>query len=135
MLLPLIYSRIPYSVRSAHLVLVHTHTTISTISQEHSDCLCSRLFAMATIVERSLLASQLSHHDRVQGCVAYESSVDPSYGYRPSIVAGIVFVVVFFLTMGAHCVQTTIKRTLWYSLFAVGALGKIIWQEWRCEPC
>ena len=86
---------------------------------------------MATLLERALLASQLSHHDRVQGCVAYESSVDPSYGYRPSIVAGIVFVVVFFLTMSAHCVQTTIKRTWWYSLFAVGALGKLFLQEWH----
>ena len=84
---------------------------------------------MATLVERALLASQLSHHDRVQGCVAYESSVDPSYGYRPSIVAGIVFVVVFFLTMSTHFVQTTIKRSWWYSLFAVGALGKLIIQE------
>ena len=84
---------------------------------------------MATLVERNFLASQLSHHDRVRGCVAYESSVDPSYGYRPSIVAGIVFVVVFFLTMVAHCVQTTIKRSWWYSLFAVGALGKLFLQE------
>lgn len=79
---------------------------------------------MAALERRALLASQLSRHDRVQGCVAYEQSIDPAYGYKPSTAAGIVFVVAFFLTFGSHCVQTVIKRRWWYSLFAVGALGK-----------
>lgn len=79
---------------------------------------------MAAVDRRALSASQLSRHDRLQGCVAYERSINPTYGYKPSTAAGIVFVVAFSLTFGLHCVQTVIKRRWWYSLFAVGALGK-----------
>ena len=78
---------------------------------------------MAALVERVLLASQLSHRERVKGCVAFDPLIEPAYGYRPSLAAGVVFVVVFFLTMTAHCVQASIKRKWWYILFAVGALG------------
>lgn len=78
---------------------------------------------MATLLERKLLASQLSHHDRSVGCIAYDPLVEPTYGYVPSLAAGVVFVVVFFLIFVAHCVQTAIKRQWWYSLIALGALG------------
>ena len=81
---------------------------------------------MAALFERALLASQLSHHDRGNGCVAYEQSVTPTYGYKPSLAAGIVFVVAFFLTFIVHCAQTAIKRQWWYSLIAIGALGKML---------
>lgn len=78
---------------------------------------------MATLLEKILLASQLSHHDRSVGCVAYDPLVEPAYGYVPSLAAGIVFVIVFFLILVTHCVQITIKRQWWYSLIALGALG------------
>ncbi|KAL8830686.1 MAG: hypothetical protein Q9191_001291 [Dirinaria sp. TL-2023a] len=80
---------------------------------------------MASLLKRTPLASQLSHHDRGQGCVAYDRQVLPTYGYKPNTAAGIVFVVVFFITFLTHCVQTVVKRKWWYSLFAVGALGMI----------
>ncbi|KAI4253955.1 MAG: hypothetical protein LQ352_003378 [Teloschistes flavicans] len=81
---------------------------------------------MATLLERKLLASQLSHHDRSVGCIAYDPLVEPTYGYVPSLAAGVVFVVVFFLIFVAHCVQTAIKRQWWYSLIALGALGELL---------
>ncbi|KAL8692936.1 MAG: hypothetical protein Q9218_002138 [Villophora microphyllina] len=78
---------------------------------------------MATLLERKLLASQMNRHDRSLGCVAYDPLVEPAYGYDPSLSAGIVFVVVFFLAFVAHCVQTALKRKWWYILIAIGALG------------
>lgn len=78
---------------------------------------------MSSIPKRTQLASQLSHDDRGLGCVAYDQQVLPTYGYKPNTAAGIVFVVVFFITFLTHCVQTAVKRKWWYSLLAVGALG------------
>ena len=78
---------------------------------------------MTSLPKRTLLASQLSHHDRGLGCVAYEQSVVPTYGYKPNTAAGIIFVVVFFFAFVVHCGQSAIKRKWWYLLLAVGALG------------
>ena len=80
---------------------------------------------MAFLARRAVPASQLARHDRVVGCVAYDPLVEPGYGYVPSLAAGIVFVVVFFLTFSAHCIQTGLSRKWWYSLIAVGALGTL----------
>ena len=37
--------------------------------------------------------------------------------------AGIVFTVVFFVSMLAHIVQVTLSRKWWYSALALGAFG------------
>ena len=79
---------------------------------------------MAALFERARLASQLSHGARRRGCVAYEPSVIPTYNYKPSIVSGIIFVIVFFLSFVIHCAQTFIKRKWWYMTIAAGALGE-----------
>lgn len=78
---------------------------------------------MAALLDKRVLASQLTHHDQGLGCVAYEQSVVPPYGYRPNFAAGIVFIVAFALMFVGHCVQTGLKRKWWYLLIAVGALG------------
>ena len=71
-------------------------------------------------------AATLSNSQRATGCVAYDpNALAPTYGYDPSLAAGIVFTVVFFLSMAAHTVQTIQSRKWWYSAFALGALG--IW--------
>ena len=79
---------------------------------------------MTSLVTRAL-ASQLTKHDRGLGCVKYEDGVDPTYGYKPSIVAGIIFTTVFFLSFTVHSLQVVIKRKWWYSVLALGALGTL----------
>lgn len=61
--------------------------------------------------------------DRRVGCVAWDPRLQAAYGYRPSIVAGVVFVVLFGGSMLLHTVQTIWKRHWWQSVFAIGALG------------
>lgn len=64
---------------------------------------------------------------RNTGCVAYNSKAkEPTYGYDPSLVAGIIFSVVFGLTMSAHILQTIKYRKWWYLSFAIGALCELI---------
>ena len=77
---------------------------------------------MASLSIRTL-ASELTKKERGKGCVAYEDGVNPSYGYIPSVVAGVIFTVVFFISFTVHSVQVWIKRKWWYSLLALGALG------------
>ena len=77
---------------------------------------------MNTLLPR-VLASELTKHDRGNGCIKYEDGVDPSYGYKPSIVAGIIFTTVFFLSFTVHSVQVFIKRKWWYTALVLGALG------------
>ncbi|KAJ6164111.1 RTA1-domain-containing protein [Penicillium chermesinum] len=54
------------------------------------------------------------------GCAAYRADITTSYGYVPSKGAGIAFCVLFGVSMVAHIVQFSLKRTWWASVFAVG---------------
>jgi uncharacterized membrane protein len=56
------------------------------------------------------------------GCAVYDPEVADLYGYRPELAAGIVFSILFFLSMTAHLIQGYMKRTWWTYVFAVGAL-------------
>lgn len=58
------------------------------------------------------------------GCHAKIEGIGTSYGYTPSLAAGIVFLVLFGLSMGGHVVQCIWKRTWWTMVFAVGCLSK-----------
>ena len=78
---------------------------------------------MASLIARTL-ASELTKKERGIGCVKYEEGVNPTYGYQPSIVAGIVFTTIFFLSFTIHSVQVVIKRKWWYSVLVLGALGR-----------
>jgi hypothetical protein len=57
-------------------------------------------------------------------CHAYIDGRNPPYNYVPSLGAGIVFCVLFGLSMALHTVQFIWKRTWWSSLFAIGAMGQ-----------
>ncbi|OXV05515.1 hypothetical protein Egran_06717 [Elaphomyces granulatus] len=59
-------------------------------------------------------------------CHPYVPGLEPSYGYVPSLAAGIVFCTLFGLSMVAHTFQFTWKRTWWCSVFAVGCLVEVL---------
>ncbi|GAA5964756.1 hypothetical protein JCM3765_002544 [Sporobolomyces pararoseus] len=52
---------------------------------------------------------------------------DSSYGYVPSIAMGVVFIVIFTLTLILHTVQVIISRRMWFMVcMSIGALGEVI---------
>ncbi|KAL4906049.1 hypothetical protein BDW74DRAFT_137621 [Aspergillus multicolor] len=70
------------------------------------------------------------------GCYAYIEGVGTPYGYVPSLAAGIVFLVLFGLTMIGQTIQFAWKRTWWCAVFAVGSLTEVIgWagRTWSAE--
>jgi len=80
---------------------------------------------MALFERSSSLASTLTNSQRSKGCVTYDPrAIAPTYGYDPSLAAGIVFTVVFFLSMLHHIWQTVRSRKWWYSALALGAFGE-----------
>ncbi|KAL4953824.1 RTA1 like protein-domain-containing protein [Aspergillus filifer] len=71
-----------------------------------------------------------------RGCHAYIDGFGTPYGYPPSLPAGIVFLVLFGLTMIGHTAQMIWKRTWWTSVFAIGSLTEVIgWagRTWSAE--
>ena len=79
---------------------------------------------MALFDRSSTLAATLSNSQRGKGCVPYDpNAIAPTYGYDPNLGPGVVFTVVFFISMLAHIVQVTISRKWWYSALALGAFG------------
>ncbi|KXG48802.1 RTA-like protein [Penicillium griseofulvum] len=60
------------------------------------------------------------------GCPAYIEGVNTSYGYVPSLGAGIAYCVLFGLSMILHTVQFAWKRQWWASVFSVGCLVEVI---------
>lgn len=57
------------------------------------------------------------------GCVPYNPAQRTAYGYVPSLAAGIVYCVLFGLSMIAHTFQAIKTRALWNLVFAVGCLS------------
>jgi hypothetical protein len=57
------------------------------------------------------------------GCHAYREGFKSSYDYIPSKGAGIAFCLLFGITMIAHIVQFSWKRTWWCCVFAIGSAG------------
>lgn len=65
--------------------------------------------------------------DRIQlglGCHAYIEGVETSYGYVPSLGAGIAYCTLFGISMILHTIQFTWKRQWWASVFSIGCLGE-----------
>lgn len=57
------------------------------------------------------LAENLTNQERGKGCVAYDPKArDPTYGYVPNLAAGIIFTVIFSLSLFAHIVQVYRSR-------------------------
>ncbi|KAL2222962.1 RTA1 like protein-domain-containing protein [Thermoascus aurantiacus ATCC 26904] len=59
-------------------------------------------------------------------CHALIPGVNPPYGYKPSLAAGIVFCVLFGLSMIAHTVQLVWKRNWWCVVFTIGCLTEVL---------
>lgn len=79
---------------------------------------------MSLFTRSSPLAENLSNSQGSKGCVAYDPrAIAPTYGYVPSLASGIVFTVVFFVSMLVHIVQVARARKWWYSALALGAFG------------
>lgn len=60
------------------------------------------------------------------GCHAKIEGIGTSYGYVPTLGAGIAFCVLFGLSMIAHTAQFWWKRTWWASVFSIGCLVEVI---------
>ncbi|KAI9369102.1 RTA1 like protein-domain-containing protein [Aspergillus egyptiacus] len=70
------------------------------------------------------------------GCTPLINGFGTPYGYAPSLAAGIVFLVLFGLSMLAHTAQMVWKRTWWCAVFVVGNLSEVIgWagRTWSAE--
>lgn len=81
-------------------------------------------------------ASQLS--DSVPACSKWDPTIPNSFGYRPSLAAGIVFTTLFSLSLGLHVWQTFRDKTYWLgAAFSLGALGEVIGWGARlaAHPC
>ncbi|TVY30195.1 Sphingoid long-chain base transporter [Lachnellula hyalina] len=71
-------------------------------------------------------------------CQAYSPEIHNPFGYRPSLAAGIVFLILFFLSACTHLFQAIRYRKWWLSLFVLGAgcecLGWIArTAAWKCS--
>ncbi|CAI7583654.1 unnamed protein product [Penicillium bialowiezense] len=61
-----------------------------------------------------------------RGCHPYHPGWQTAYGYVPSEGAGIVFCALFAVSMFAHIVQFSWKRTWWMCVFPVGCLVELM---------
>ena len=59
------------------------------------------------------------------GCHAKIEGVNTSYGYVPTLGAGIAYCTLFGLSMILHTIQFCWKRTWWCSVFSIGCMGKL----------
>ncbi|KAL2014299.1 hypothetical protein VTN00DRAFT_1824 [Thermoascus crustaceus] len=59
-------------------------------------------------------------------CHALVPGVKTSYGYKPSVAAGIIFCALFGLSMIAHTVQLVWKRNWWCVVFSIGCLVEVL---------
>ncbi|KAB8199279.1 RTA1 like protein [Aspergillus parasiticus SU-1] len=69
-------------------------------------------------------------------CHPIIDGMDTAYGYQPSLAAGIVFLVLFGLSMIVHTIQFTWKRTWWCAVFSIGCLTEVLgWagRTWSSE--
>ncbi|PYI15052.1 RTA1-domain-containing protein [Aspergillus japonicus CBS 114.51] len=78
-------------------------------------------------MSNSTLAAQAEFRQSLrEGCHAYVEGYGTSYGYQPSLAAGIVFCVLFGVSMLAHLVQMVWKRTWWCTVFVLGCATELI---------
>ncbi|TVY81224.1 Sphingoid long-chain base transporter [Lachnellula suecica] len=70
-------------------------------------------------------------------CQAYAPEIGNAFGYQPSLAAGIVFLVLFFLSACTHLFQAIRYKKWWQGLFVVGAGAECLgWiartAAWKC---
>ncbi|KAE8135748.1 RTA1 like protein-domain-containing protein [Aspergillus pseudotamarii] len=71
-----------------------------------------------------------------RSCHPIIDGMDTAYGYQPSLAAGVVFLVLFGLSMIVHTIQFTWKRTWWCAVFSIGCLTEVLgWagRTWSSE--
>lgn len=76
-----------------------------------------------------MVLNSTEHQQRLDlqdSCHAYIPGLETSYNYVPSLAAGVLFCVLFGLSMVVHIVQFTWKRTWWCSVFAIGCLVELL---------
>ncbi|KAF3906828.1 hypothetical protein ABW21_db0200015 [Orbilia brochopaga] len=61
-----------------------------------------------------------------QGCHAAVPGIEPTYGYYPSLAAGVVFLVLFGLSTIGHIYASVKGRHYWYLCFALGTISEMI---------
>ncbi|KAE8150140.1 RTA1 like protein-domain-containing protein [Aspergillus avenaceus] len=69
-------------------------------------------------------------------CHPLVDGLGTAYGYKPSLAAGIVYLVLFGLSMIVHTIQFTWKRTWWCAVFSIGCLTEVLgWagRTWSAE--
>ncbi|KAL8684027.1 MAG: hypothetical protein Q9186_000057 [Xanthomendoza sp. 1 TL-2023] len=59
-------------------------------------------------------------------CSSWDPTNPPTYGYIPSLAAGVVFTLLFGIAFTAHLAQTIISRRWWLFLFTTGAAGELL---------
>ncbi|EAW13698.1 RTA1 domain-containing protein [Aspergillus clavatus NRRL 1] len=59
-------------------------------------------------------------------CHPLIDGLETSYGYKPSLAAGIVFCVLFGLSMAVHTFQFAWSRQWWCCVFAIGCLTEVL---------
>lgn len=79
--------------------------------------ICANMSSLNTTAEYEF-KKQLTY-----GCHAKIDGYGTSYGYVPSLAAGIVFCVLFGLSMLLHTLQLVWKRTWWCSVFVLGCIS------------
>lgn len=72
---------------------------------------------------QALTPEQIFQIQAQTGCYAYVDGIGTGYGYVPSLPAGIVFLVIFGLSLIAHTVQAVWKRSWWCLVFSIGCLS------------
>jgi len=58
-------------------------------------------------------------------CLEWNPRIPNPFGYRPSLAAGIVFVILFAASTASHAWQTFLYRRLWLLFFVFGGLGEL----------
>lgn len=75
------------------------------------------------MTDQTLTPQQAFEQQLKTGCHAPVDGINTSYGYVPSLAAGIVFCILFGLSMIMHSVQAVWKRTWWGFVFSVGCIS------------
>lgn len=91
---------------------------------------CAYIFSFSRLIFRPARVSCefsepiMDKQELLVGCHAKIPGVGTSYGYVPSLGAGIAFCVLFGISMILHTAQMCWKRTWWTSVFSIGCIGK-----------
>ena len=107
----------PFMQPQLYMTLCHLHNLLLV-------CRIHSFFRNMALIERdATLVATLSNSQRAKGCVPYDpNAIAPTYGYDPTLSAGIDFTVVFFLSCTVHTVQVLRSRKWSFSVFALGAV-------------